>query len=135
MQHFVNLDKCPCGAYKYIALREHQKGYEVYLIEHRHIRGEKDTRKYKQLATFRKSEIRSCLIEIENARREIFQVINVKTGKPVKGAKVSYLGLETVTDENGFTGTRKEIPLVEQQEKEYQQEIEVEEISAIEISE
>src|SRR6202047_1798060 len=94
MQHFVNLDKCPCGSYKYIALREHQKGYEVYLIEHRHARGAKDTRKYKQLATFRKVELRTCLIEKEDARKEIFQVINVKTGKPAKGVKVSYLGLE-----------------------------------------
>ena len=133
MQHFVNLDKCTCGAYKYIALREHQKGYEVFLIEHRHVRGEKDTRKYKQMATFRKSETRPCLIEIEDARKEIFQVVNVKTGKPVKGAKVSYLGLETVTNENGFTGIIKETPLISQQGKEYPEET-VEEIP-IEISE
>jgi hypothetical protein len=135
MQHFVNLDKCTCGSYKYVALREHQKGYEVYLIEHRHIRDVKDTRKYKQLATFRKAQLRPCLIEQDDAKKEIFQVINVKTGRPARGVKVSYLGLESVTDEKGFTGIRKEIPLIAQKESASEEDIGAREISPIEIME
>lgn len=134
MQHFVNLDKCTCGSYKYIALREHQKGYEVYLIEHRHVRGEKDTRKYKQLATFRKAELKPCLIELDDAKKETLQVINVETGKPVKGAIVTFLGFESVTDENGYTRSRKQVPLISQHSPNYANEIE-EEIAPIELAE
>ena len=54
MQHFLNLDKCTCGAYRYLAVREHKRSYEVYLIHHSHSRDSQDKRKYAKLASIPK---------------------------------------------------------------------------------
>ncbi|MDA4111825.1 MAG: hypothetical protein OK439_04760 [Thaumarchaeota archaeon] len=54
MQHFLNLDKCNCGAYRYMAVREHKKSYEIYLIHHTHLPSGQDTRKYAKLASIPK---------------------------------------------------------------------------------
>ena len=54
MQHFLNLDKCSCGAYRYIAVREHKKSYEIYLIHHTHLQSRRDSRKYAKLASIPK---------------------------------------------------------------------------------
>lgn len=57
MQHFLNLDKCSCGAYRYLAIREHKKSYEVYLIHHSHSRGSQDSRRYMKLASIPKRKL------------------------------------------------------------------------------
>jgi len=57
MQHFLNLDKCTCGAYRYLAIREHKKSYEVYLIHHMHFATGQDTRKYSKLASIPKFKL------------------------------------------------------------------------------
>ena len=54
MQHFLNLDKCTCGAYRYLAVREHKRSYEVYLIHHSHSHNSQDQRKYAKLASIPK---------------------------------------------------------------------------------
>ncbi|MCL4517943.1 MAG: hypothetical protein M1587_01960 [Thaumarchaeota archaeon] len=53
MKHFLNLERCNCGAYRYLAVREHKKSYEVYLIHHVHSQ-ETDSRKYSKLASIPK---------------------------------------------------------------------------------
>src|SRR5579862_8613239 len=57
MQHFLNLDKCTCGAYRYLAVREHKRSYEIYLIHHMHFATGQDTRKYSKLASIPKHRI------------------------------------------------------------------------------
>lgn len=57
MQHFLNLDKCSCGAYRYLAIREHKRSYEIYLIHHAHSRGSQDSRKYMKLASISKYKL------------------------------------------------------------------------------
>jgi len=54
MQHFLNLDKCGCGAYRYLAAREHKRSYEIYLIHHFHAHGSQPTRRYAKLASIPK---------------------------------------------------------------------------------
>jgi hypothetical protein len=54
VQHFLNLDKCTCGAYRYLAVREHKRSYEVYLIHHSHLPNSQDQRKYSKLASIPK---------------------------------------------------------------------------------
>jgi hypothetical protein len=54
VQHFLNLDKCTCGAYRYLAVREHKRSYEVYLIHHSHLPDSQDQRKYAKLASIPK---------------------------------------------------------------------------------
>jgi hypothetical protein len=44
-KHFVNFDKCQCGAYQYLAVRLLRKSFTVYLI---HVRGKE--RKYLNVA-------------------------------------------------------------------------------------
>ena len=53
MKHFLNLERCTCGAYRYLAMREHKRSYEVYLIHHMHS-ADTDTRKYSKLASIPK---------------------------------------------------------------------------------
>ena len=57
MQHFLNLDKCECGAYRYLAIREHKRSYEVYLIHHSHSQLSPDQRKYAKLASIPKHRL------------------------------------------------------------------------------
>ena len=57
MQHFLNFEKCNCGAYRYLAVREHKKSYEIYLIHHRHFTTGQDIRKYSKLASIPKFRI------------------------------------------------------------------------------
>jgi len=57
MQHFLNLEKCTCGAYRYLAVREHKKSYEIYLIHHLHFATGQDTRKYSKLASIPKFRV------------------------------------------------------------------------------
>lgn len=57
MQHFLNLDKCDCGAYRYLAIREHKRSYEVYLIHHMHSQSTTDRRKYAKLASIPKFKL------------------------------------------------------------------------------
>jgi hypothetical protein len=57
MQHFLNLEKCTCGAYRYLAVREHKKSYEIYLIHQLHFATGQDTRKYSKLASIPKHKI------------------------------------------------------------------------------
>jgi hypothetical protein len=57
MQHFLNLEKCNCGAYRYLAVREHKKSYEIYLIHHLHFSDGRNTRKYSKLASIAKFRI------------------------------------------------------------------------------
>jgi len=57
MQHFLNLEKCTCGAYRYLAVREHKKSYEIYLIHHMHFATGQDTRKYSKLASIPKYRV------------------------------------------------------------------------------
>jgi hypothetical protein len=57
MQHFLNLEKCNCGAYRYLAVREHKKSYEIYLIHHLHFSDGRNTRKYSKLASIPKFRI------------------------------------------------------------------------------
>ena len=53
MKHFLNLERCNCGAYRYLAVREHKKSYEVYLIHPMHSQ-DADSRKYSKLASIPK---------------------------------------------------------------------------------
>lgn len=48
-KHFVNFDKCRCGAYQYLAVRILRRSLTVYLI---HIRGKE--RKYLNVAHIKK---------------------------------------------------------------------------------
>lgn len=57
MQHFLNLDKCQCGAYRYLAIREHKRSYEVYLIHHSHSPLSQNQRKYAKLASIPKHRL------------------------------------------------------------------------------
>jgi len=57
MQHFLNLEKCSCGAYRYLAVREHKKSFEIYMIHHKHFSSGQDTRKYRKLASIPKFKI------------------------------------------------------------------------------
>jgi hypothetical protein len=57
MQHFLNLEKCNCGAYRYLAVREHKKSYEIYLIHHLHYSNGDNLRKYSKLASIPKFRI------------------------------------------------------------------------------
>jgi hypothetical protein len=57
MQHFLNLEKCNCGAYRYLAVREHKKSYEIYLIHHLHFATGQDSRKYSKLASIAKYRV------------------------------------------------------------------------------
>jgi hypothetical protein len=57
MQHFLNLEKCNCGAYRYLAVREHKKSYEIYLIHHLHYSNGENLRKYSKLASIPKFRI------------------------------------------------------------------------------
>ena len=57
MQHFLNLDKCTCGAYRYLAVREHKRSYEVYLIHHANSTTVRDQRKYSKLASIPKRKL------------------------------------------------------------------------------
>ena len=57
MQHFLNLDRCSCGAYRYMAVREHKRSYQVYLIHHMHFPNGRDERKYSKLASIPKYKI------------------------------------------------------------------------------
>lgn len=57
MQHFLNLEKCTCGAYRYLAVREHKRSYEVYLIHHAHGQNSEDRRKYAKLASIPKHKL------------------------------------------------------------------------------
>ena len=57
MQHFLNLEKCSCGAYKYLAVREYKKSYEIYLIHHRHFSTGQNVRKYFKLASIAKFKL------------------------------------------------------------------------------
>ncbi len=57
MQHFLNLEKCSCGAYRYLAVREHKKSYEIYLIHHLHFSSGQNVRKYSKLASIPKFRI------------------------------------------------------------------------------
>jgi len=57
MQHFLNLEKCNCGAYRYLAVREHKKSYEIYLIHHLHFSNAQNVRKYSKLASIPKFRI------------------------------------------------------------------------------
>jgi hypothetical protein len=57
LQHFLNLEKCTCGAYRYLAIREHKKSYEIYLIHQRHFSNGQDVRKYFKLASIAKFRI------------------------------------------------------------------------------
>jgi len=65
MQHFLNLEKCNCGAYRYLAVREHKKSYEIYLIHHLHYSNGENLRKYSKLASIPKFRI-----NIHNQRTE-----------------------------------------------------------------
>lgn len=57
MKHFLNLDRCTCGAYRYLAVREHKRSYEVYLIHHLHSQDSQDSRKYAKLASIPKYKL------------------------------------------------------------------------------
>jgi hypothetical protein len=57
VKHFLNLDRCTCGAYRYLAVREHKRSFEVYLIHHSHSRSESDSRKYNKLASIPKYKL------------------------------------------------------------------------------
>ncbi|MDG6918580.1 MAG: hypothetical protein JRN62_03985 [Nitrososphaerota archaeon] len=59
LKHFQPLEKCRCGAYRYLAAREHRKSFEVVLI-HQMPGGE---RKYLKVASFPKS-----VLEFHEAR-------------------------------------------------------------------
>lgn len=49
-KHFVNFDKCICGAYQYLAVRLLKRSLTIYLI---HVKGKE--RKYLSVAHLKKS--------------------------------------------------------------------------------
>ena len=51
-KHFVNFEKCSCGAYQYLAVRLLRRSITVYLI---HIRGKE--RRYLNVAHLKKSTL------------------------------------------------------------------------------
>jgi hypothetical protein len=53
LKHFQSLEPCRCGAYRYLAAREHKKSYEILLIHQ--MPGGKRT--YKGLANVPKSDL------------------------------------------------------------------------------
>ncbi len=70
MQHFLNLEKCTCGAYRYLAVREHKKSYEIYLIHHRHFSTGQNVRKYSKLASIPKFKIDIHYQRIDEENKE-----------------------------------------------------------------
>lgn len=103
MQHFLNLDKCACGAYRYLAIREHKRSYEVYLIHHLHSQNTSDQRRYAKLASIPKykldihatrvnqiSETRTLNISSEQASvlRLLLKEIDSGTANPDTGMLV-----------------------------------------------
>ena len=70
MQHFLNLEKCNCGAYRYLAVREHKKSYEIYLIHHKHFSAGENVRKYAKLASIPKFKINIHDPRIQNEQRQ-----------------------------------------------------------------
>ncbi len=51
-KHFVNFDRCACGAYQYLAVRLLRRSFTVYLI---HIKGKE--RKYLNVAHIKNSTL------------------------------------------------------------------------------
>jgi hypothetical protein len=76
MQHFLNLERCSCGAYRYLAIREHKKSFEIYLIHHRHLSADQNVRKYRKLASIPKFKIN---IHDERWERETKRTIRLRT--------------------------------------------------------
>lgn len=73
MQHFLNLEKCSCGAYRYLAVREHKKTFEIYMIHHRHLHGGQNFRRYCKLASIPKfkTNIHDKRVEMEETDQDI----------------------------------------------------------------
>jgi hypothetical protein len=78
MQHFLNLEKCNCGAYRYLAVREHKKSYEIYLIHHLHFSAGPDVRKYSKLASIPKFRINIHDQRINQISKESTVKLNVE---------------------------------------------------------
>ena len=56
MKHFVNLDPCySCGAYRYLALSERPKSFELVMVHQR--RGKDGKRRVKTLISLKKSSL------------------------------------------------------------------------------
>jgi len=70
MQHFLNLDKCQCGAYRYLAVREHKKSFEIYMIHHKHFSSGQDVRKYRKLASIPKFRINIHDVRVDQEQRD-----------------------------------------------------------------
>lgn len=51
-KHFVNFDKCTCGAYQYLAVRLLRRSLTIYLI---HVKGKE--RRYLNVAHVKKSQL------------------------------------------------------------------------------
>lgn len=84
MQHFLNLERCSCGAYRYLAVREHKKSYEIYLIHHRHFSTGEDVRKYSKLASIPKFKINIHDSRIENEQKERTIRLNLQEASVLK---------------------------------------------------
>jgi hypothetical protein len=99
MKHFLNLDRCTCGAYRYLAVREHKRSFEVYLIHHSHSLRENDSRKYRKLASVPKYKLNihderinemkdDCLVRLSFeqvlALKSLARELSLPTDEPTK---------------------------------------------------
>lgn len=121
MQHFLNLERCSCGAYRYLAVREHKKSYEIYLIHHRHFSTGEDIRKYSKLASIPKFKINIHDPRIENEQRKKTIRLNMQeisilksvlrqidSGNRTLSEVETLSGLQEEFEQEGSTNTEEE---------------------------
>ena len=114
MQHFLNLDKCSCGAYRYLAIREHKRSYEVYLIHHAHIPNSQAQRKYSKLASIPKHRLNihderiNELTEEKRIRLTYDQIATLRSVLKEIGADPKLESME-VSEEQNLTDITEQI--------------------------
>ncbi len=103
MQHFLNLEKCNCGAYRYLAVREHKKSYEIYLIHHLHFSDGRNVRKYSKLASIPKFRINIHDQRVEEGAKQKTIQLNFDEASVLKAVlrKLEY-GVETLEDSSSL---------------------------------
>ena len=102
MQHFLNLEKCKCGAYRYLAVREHKKSYEIYLIHHLHFSAGPDVRKYSKLASIPKFRINIHDQRTNQVREESTIKLNVEEVSVLKSLLRRLEPEATAAEKNTF---------------------------------
>ncbi|HYB04789.1 MAG TPA: hypothetical protein VED17_10020 [Nitrososphaerales archaeon] len=103
MQHFLNLEKCNCGAYRYLAVREHKKSYEIYLIHHLHFSNAQNVRKYSKLASIPKFRINIHNQRVEEETKQKTIQLNFDEAAVLKSVlRKLECGIETLEESSNL---------------------------------